>query len=189
MPTHSLSHTTIAGFPAMRIDGRADRPPLLFVHGAFVTHEPFGPWMEFLGQRGWRSVAASRRGRLGVGPKRAGGLGFADYLDDTRRVIDALGELPIIVGHSSGGLIAQKLAELGMCEGLVLLAPAPAKMLLPNRLRSRAISRCCRKSWPARRSCRFAAPARRSRSTALPVRSTNPFILGSCTSPVKPIER
>lgn len=37
------------------------------------------------------------------------------------------GHLPIIVGHSMGGLIAQKLAERGLAHKVVLLASAPPK--------------------------------------------------------------
>jgi pimeloyl-ACP methyl ester carboxylesterase len=129
MSADKLQRTTLAGFPALRIGGRGDRSPLLFIHGAFVTHEPFAPWMEFLAAMGWRSFAVSRRGRLGVGPDRAEGLGVADYVEDTRRAMEAMGEAPILVGHSLGGLIAQKIAELGLCRGMMLLAPAPAAML------------------------------------------------------------
>ena len=129
MSADKLQQTTVVGFPALRIGGRGDRPPLLFIHGAFVTHEPFAAWMEFLAAAGWRSVAVSRRGRLGVGPEKAEGLTVADYVEDTRRAVEALGEAPILVGHSLGGLIAQKIAEMGLCRGMVLLAPAPPAML------------------------------------------------------------
>ena len=129
MSADQLEKASLAGFPALRIGGRRDRPPLFFIHGAFVTHEPFAAWMEFLAAAGWRSVAAARRGRLGVGPDRAEGVTVADYVEDTRRAVEALGEAPILVGHSLGGLIAQKIAEMGLCRGMVLLAPAPPAML------------------------------------------------------------
>src|SRR5688572_2516933 len=121
--------TTIAGFPAMRVEGRADRPLVHFLHGTFVTHECFAPWLEVMACVGYRSVSVSRRGRLGVGPERAEGLRFADYFDDTLRVIDALGERPVIVGHSLGGLLAQKVAEADRAAAIVLLSPAPPGML------------------------------------------------------------
>ena len=129
MGTAELEKTSIAGFPALRSQGRTDRPLLLFLHGAFVTHEPFNGYMRVLAQAGWRSVAVSRRGRLGVAPERALGLRIADYLEDTLKVLDALGEKPVVVGHSLGGLLAQQVAELDRCKGAVLLAPAPAAML------------------------------------------------------------
>lgn len=124
-----LVDTTLAGLPATRADGRADRPLVVFLHGAFVTHEAFRPWMRVMSRAGLRSVAFSRRGRLGVGPERARGLRFADYLDDTIAVLDALGEAPVVVGHSLGGLLAQKVAERGRAAAAVLLCPAPPGML------------------------------------------------------------
>jgi pimeloyl-ACP methyl ester carboxylesterase len=124
-----ITSTTLAGLPALRAAGDAGRPPLLFLHGAFVTHEPWRGWMTRLAGRGWAGVAPVRRGRLGAGPARARGLRFGDYLQDTLEAIDALGETPIVVGHSLGGLLAQKVAEAGRCRAMVLLSPAPAAML------------------------------------------------------------
>ncbi len=124
-----LTSTPVAGFPALQTAGDPARPPLLFIHGSFVGHAAFAGWLDYFGQRGWRTVAASRRGRAGVGPARARGLRIADYVEDTLQVIDTLDEMPIIVGHSLGGLIAQKIAELGRARAMVLLCPAPAAKL------------------------------------------------------------
>jgi pimeloyl-ACP methyl ester carboxylesterase len=125
-----LERFTLAGFPAMRCGNAGPgRPPLLFVHGAFANHFAFGRFMQRLASRGFHGVAASRRGRLGVGPADARGLCFEDYVQDTLQMIDALGAAPIVVGHSPGGLIAQRIAELGRARACVLLATAPAAKL------------------------------------------------------------
>jgi pimeloyl-ACP methyl ester carboxylesterase len=124
--TLQVSPTTLAGFPAIRIAGVGDRPPLLFVHGAFAGHEPFAGWMTALAAAGWPGIAVGRRGERTGDTAR---LRIADYVDDTLMAIDALGEAPVIVGHSLGGLIAQKIAELGRCRAAILLAPAPSGML------------------------------------------------------------
>lgn len=129
METTHVTSTKIAGFPAITTEGSAQKPPLLFIHGSFVGHESFAPWLRLFGEAGWRCIAASRRGRAGIGPERAKGLSIADYVDDTLRVIEALGETPIVIGHSLGGLIAQKIAELGKARAAVLICPAPAAML------------------------------------------------------------
>jgi pimeloyl-ACP methyl ester carboxylesterase len=129
MSSNAISATTVAGFPALETARGEGRPPLLFLHGAFVTHDCFAGWMGALAARGWGGISAARRGRLGVGPERASGLTISDYVADTLKVIDALGEAPVVIGHSLGGLIAQKIAELGKCRAAVLLAPAPAAML------------------------------------------------------------
>src|SRR5262245_27850793 len=120
-----MHETRIAGFPALAAPGRPDRPLVLMMHGAFSTHEPFRPWVKLFSERGFRAVAVSRRGRLGVGPAQAEGVEIGDYLEDTRQVIEALGEKPILVGHSLGGLIAQKMAEEDRCVAAVLVTPAP----------------------------------------------------------------
>jgi pimeloyl-ACP methyl ester carboxylesterase len=126
-----VSPTTLAGFQAIATNGPADRPPLLFVHGSFAGHAPFADWMAALADAGWRGIAVGRRGGS---PERVASLRIADYVDDTLKAIDALGEAPIIVGHSLGGLIAQKIAELGRCRAAVLLAPAPSGMLTAQRV-------------------------------------------------------
>src|SRR5262245_21158011 len=124
-----IESTTVAGMPALRRAGAPGRPTLLYLHGAFVTHEPWRPWLERLGARGWPGLAPARRGRLGVGPARARGLRIADYVEDTLRVIEALDPPPVVIGHSLGALLAQKVAEAGRCRAIVLVSPAPAAML------------------------------------------------------------
>jgi pimeloyl-ACP methyl ester carboxylesterase len=123
--------TRIAGFPAIAADGRRNRPLVLMMHGAFSTHEVFRPWVRSFAEHGYRAVSVARRGRLGIGPANAEGLQFADYLEDSRLVIEALGEKPVLVGHSLGGLLAQKLAEEDRCAAAVLVAPAPPRSLVP----------------------------------------------------------
>jgi pimeloyl-ACP methyl ester carboxylesterase len=127
MPQPQVSPSNIAGFPALRTAGTADRPLLLFIHGAFASHEPFANWMQTLGRDGWRCVAAGRRNQLGHGPAGVADVTIDDYVADTLRVIDALNEKPVVIGHSLGGLIAQKIAELGKCSAAVLVAPGAVR--------------------------------------------------------------
>jgi pimeloyl-ACP methyl ester carboxylesterase len=129
MNSNAVKSSILAGFPGIEAGPKSERPPLLFVHGAFVTHESFRPWVQYFAERGWHAVAASRRGRAGLPPERAIGVTIADYVDDTLKMVEALSEKPIVIGHSLGGLIAQKLAELGKARALVLMSSAPAAML------------------------------------------------------------
>lgn len=129
MSSDHASAVTIAGFPALETGKGSARPPVVFIHGAFATHLPWQGWMEEFSRLGWHCVAASMRGRLGLAPARAKGLTIADYVADTMKVIDAFDQLPIVVGHSMGGLVAQKIAEMGKCRAAVLLSPAPAGKL------------------------------------------------------------
>ena len=61
---------------------------------------------------------------LGEPDPRLGRTSLLDYADALAAQIAALGERPIIIGHSMGGLLAQMLAARGLASALVLLAPA-----------------------------------------------------------------
>ena len=129
MSSDMIHQTTVAGFPAIETRLQSAKPRLLFLHGAFATHACWRGWVAAFADRGWNATAASFRGRLGVGPERARGVSLKDYLEDALQVIASLDQPPIVIGHSMGGLLAQKIAELGRCRAAVLLAPAPAGML------------------------------------------------------------
>lgn len=55
-------------------------------------------------------------------------------MEDTRRILASLDRPAIVVGHSFGGLLAQKVAEEGLCEAAVLLAPLAPRDLLARLL-------------------------------------------------------
>lgn len=56
---------------------------------------------------------------------RLGTTSLLDYAQDLERLIRALGEKPILLGHSMGGLLSQMLAARGLARAAVLFAPAP----------------------------------------------------------------
>ncbi len=59
-------------------------------------------------------------------------LGLIDYVDSMKEFIGRFfhnGKKPIVIGHSMGGWIGQKLAELGLVEKLILINSAPPKRL------------------------------------------------------------
>jgi alpha-beta hydrolase superfamily lysophospholipase len=112
---------------------------VVFLHGAFADEACFSGWVEWFGARGFPAVAPARRGRHGVGPAGAAGLRLQDYVDDTLAVVDAVAgpgrPAPVLVGHSLGALLAQRLGAAGRASALVLLAPAP-----PGRLRAQPVA-------------------------------------------------
>ncbi|MGY2047915.1 alpha/beta hydrolase [Methylobacterium sp. JK268] len=107
--------------------GQPRGAPLLFVHGAFggawIWQEVFLP---HLARRGRRAAAFSLRGHgRSQGGRRLKNVSLGDYLLDLRAAIARCGEPPILVGHSLGGLLAQRLIGQVPLRGLVLLAPLP----------------------------------------------------------------
>ena len=113
----------VAGYPGVHgcPDG-ATTSPVLFVHGAGGSAGQFVAWVEAFAAAGFEAYALSRRGRDGVRPSGAEGIHFRDYVDDTRAMIDALGEAVILIAHGLGGLVALKAAEEGGVGAVVLLA-------------------------------------------------------------------
>ena len=76
-----------------------------------------------------------RHHEKGAKPSRAlGTTSLLDYAQDLEAFIDRLDQVPIIIGHSLGGLLAQMLAARGKARALVLLAPCPPWGVLPSTL-------------------------------------------------------
>ena len=105
----------------------ASRPPLLFIHGILGGPWYFEGYQRFFAERGYPSHALSLRGRPGSRPVAdIGRVSLEEFVTDALEVARAIGR-PIIVGHSMGGLIAQRLAEEGVSDTVVLLSSAPPR--------------------------------------------------------------
>src|SRR5512133_3628250 len=105
----------------------ASRPPVLFVHGYFATATVFTQWLSFFAERGFPAYAVNLRGRTGSRPGiDLGRASIAYFADDASAVARHLGA-PLVVGHSMGGLIAQRLAERGDVRAAALVSPAPPR--------------------------------------------------------------
>ncbi|MFY8208400.1 MAG: alpha/beta hydrolase [Caulobacter sp.] len=104
---------------------------VLLIHGYGCAGDVWGPVAERLKAEGYRVEAPTIRSAVRTvdGP-RAGlaGLTLADYVAEMSALAQTLaketGKKPLVVGHSMGGLIAQKIAEAGHASALVLFAPA-----------------------------------------------------------------
>lgn len=115
----------------------AKRAPLLFVHGAHVGawcwEEHFLPWFA---SRGFPAYAVSLRGHgASGGRERLNRFGLADYARDLAAAVAAIGRAPVLIGHSMGGMVAQKylgIAADGDCAAAVFACPVPSFGLLPS---------------------------------------------------------
>src|SRR5215467_12704151 len=112
---------------AATLDRSAERKPVVFVHGYFVDASVWARWLERFAARGIPAFAVNLRGRADSRPGiDLGRASIGDYADDASAVARQV-RASVVVGHSMGGLIAQKLAERGDVEACVLLAPAPPR--------------------------------------------------------------
>ncbi len=112
----------------------ADRVPLLFVHGAYVGAWCWAEhWLPWFAAQGTPAYALSLRGHgRSAGRERLNAFGLADYAEDLLAAIAYLGRVPILVGHSMGALVVQKVLERGIeCPAAILICPVPPFGVLP----------------------------------------------------------
>lgn len=111
--------------------------PVLFIHGLWLHASSWDPWIERFREAGYDpqapgwpgdgdTVEASRRD-----PDAIGDHGIDDVVAHFAGIIDALPAAPILVGHSFGGLIAQKLLGQDRALAAVAIDAAQIKGVLP----------------------------------------------------------
>ncbi|MCP5266680.1 MAG: alpha/beta hydrolase [Burkholderiaceae bacterium] len=85
-------------------------PPILLVHGAYTDAwswaETFMPYFASLGYPCWAPTLRGRGASDGGAALDAWGL--SDYLNDVSRAQACIGEVPILIGASMGGLLVQR---------------------------------------------------------------------------------
>lgn len=107
--------------------GAARTTPLLFIHGAFsgawLWDEHYLPWFA---RHGWEAHALSLRGHgASEGQELVRCARLRDYVADVEQVLAAMPVPPVLIGHSLGGMIVQKLLHRHTVPAAVLMASAP----------------------------------------------------------------
>ena len=110
---------------------------ILFVHGMYMNAKSWQPWIDRAQEQGYSAEALSwpfHEGepvelRAHVNPA-LGLLKFKQVVDHYKRHIDSLAERPLLVGHSIGGLVVQKLVNDGYAAAAVSITPAPPQGII-----------------------------------------------------------
>jgi non-heme chloroperoxidase len=115
----------------------SDKTPIVFIHGLWLLASSWDNWVEFFKQAGYAPLTPDWPGdpesirEARANPKVFAKKTLKQIADHTAEVIGALDNKPVIMGHSTGGLVAQMLAGRGLAAATVAIDPGVFRGVLP----------------------------------------------------------
>jgi pimeloyl-ACP methyl ester carboxylesterase len=112
-------------------------PTIVFIHGLWVHSTAWTAWQEFFQAAGYDTVAPEWPGTPDTvaeardNPDSIANRGIDEITEHYLGIIEKLGAPPILIGHSFGGMIAEKILGLGHAAGAVAIDAAQIKGVLP----------------------------------------------------------
>ena len=106
---------------------------IVFIHGLWVSYTSWQPWIDHFAVSGYKAIAPRWPGEADTAamsrqnPDSQAGFGLDQITDHFAAVIEQFDTPPVAIGHSFGGLIAQKLLGQNKVAGAVAIDPAPMK--------------------------------------------------------------
>jgi non-heme chloroperoxidase len=111
--------------------------PVVFIHGLWLLPRSWDNWADLFREAGYapltpdwpddpETVEEAR-----ANPDILAGKTLGEIADHTTEVIDALEKKPAVMGHSTGGLLAQMLAGRGLSAATVAIDPGLFRGVLP----------------------------------------------------------
>ncbi|WP_417563245.1 alpha/beta hydrolase [Microbacterium sp.] len=111
--------------------------PVVFVHGLWLHATSWQPWIDTFRAAGYDPVApgwpheADTVDAARANPDAVADIGIDEIADHFTEIVEGLGDDTILIGHSFGGLIVEKLLGEGVGAGAVAIDPAQIKGVLP----------------------------------------------------------
>ncbi|WP_027929382.1 alpha/beta hydrolase [Amycolatopsis thermoflava] len=111
--------------------------PVVFIHGLWLHASSWQPWADLFAANGYSPLMPGWPGEeptveaARANPEAVAGHGIDDVTEHYRGIITGLPTAPVLIGHSFGGLIAQKLLGEGHGRAAVAIDPAQIKGVKP----------------------------------------------------------
>jgi non-heme chloroperoxidase len=111
--------------------------PVVFIHGLWLLPSSWANWADFFRQAGYAPLTPDWPGdpdtvdEARANPDVLARKTLKQIADHTTEIIDALDRRPAVMGHSTGGLLAQMLAGRGLSTATVAIDPGIFRGVLP----------------------------------------------------------
>jgi pimeloyl-ACP methyl ester carboxylesterase len=113
------------------------RTPVVFIHGLWLLPSSWDRWAQLFEENGYAALTpswpddpetvAEARANPDVLAKKT----IGQVADHTADIIGKLDKKPAVMGHSTGGLLAQIIADRGLSAATVAVDPGPFRGVLP----------------------------------------------------------
>jgi pimeloyl-ACP methyl ester carboxylesterase len=113
------------------------RTPVVFIHGLWLLPSSWDNWVGLFEENGYAGVTPSWPDdpktvvEARAEPEALANKNLAQVADHTADVIGKLDKKPAVMGHSTGGLLAQMIAGRGLSAATVAIDPGPFRGVLP----------------------------------------------------------
>ncbi|GGT82941.1 alpha/beta hydrolase [Actinomadura citrea] len=111
--------------------------PVVLIHGLWLLPSSWANWVDFFTQAGYAPLTPdwpddpetveAARANPGVLAKKT----LKQIADHTTEIVNALDRRPVLIGHSTGGLLAEMLAGQGLSAATVAIDPGIFRGVLP----------------------------------------------------------
>jgi pimeloyl-ACP methyl ester carboxylesterase len=110
---------------------------VVFIHGLWISHTAWQPWIEYFAAQGHQAIAPAWPGEHATveatrqNPSDQAGFGIDELTEHFAKALEQFDTPPVVIGHSFGGLIAQKLLGQNKAAAAIAIDPAPIKGVKP----------------------------------------------------------
>src|ERR671937_51479 len=111
--------------------------PVVFIHGLWLLPSSWANWADFFKHAGYAPLTPdwpddpATIGEARANPDVLAKKTLKQVADHTTEIINALDKKPVVIGHSTGGLLAQMLAGRGLSAATVAIDPGVFRGVLP----------------------------------------------------------
>ena len=121
----------------IRAANASGHTPVVFIHGLWLLPSSWARWADLFAQAGYAPLTPDWPDdpetveQARAEPEVVANKTLEQVADHTTEIITALDRKPVVMGHSTGGLLAQMLAGRGLAAATVAIDPGVFRGVLP----------------------------------------------------------